>query len=75
MENLKHGAVIAAFFEGHYESWMSDNDKRELVETLLRQAGKTLGDLDAEIETGVRNGYPVEFQLALARGACRDGGK
>ena len=55
------------FFEGMFESWMDDQDKAEFILLSLQQSGKTLSDVNEEIETGIKNGYSIAQQLEAVR--------
>ena len=67
LANYKHGRAIELFFEGMFESWMDDQDKAEFILLSLQQSGKTLSDVNEEIETGIKNGYSISQQLEAVR--------
>jgi hypothetical protein len=62
---MRHQKIIADLLSSFHEEWMDFDDKAKMNSELLRAAGKTMEQLDAEIEIGVRNGYPPETQLAI----------
>ena len=64
---MKHATAIASLLAEFHEPWMSDEDKATLNAALLEAVGKTPEALDAEMETGIRNGLPLEKQMALAK--------
>jgi len=63
LDNYKHGQAIYRMFEPHFERWMTENDKVKFIEKSVAAMGGTLAQLDADIETGVRNGYSEGFQI------------
>lgn len=64
---MKHEAAINRIFESFYEPWMSEEDKAYIREEMIRRTGISLEQFDKDLETGVKNGYPIEFQLELVR--------
>ncbi|MDK9790620.1 hypothetical protein [Vibrio sp. D431a] len=67
MTEIKHKATIDSIFECFFESWMDEDDKKNFVDCFLNQSGKTMADLDNDIEIGIRNGYSVEQQVSLIK--------
>lgn len=65
--DLKHQDAINSIFEMMFESWMDENDKQEFITLMLKQADKTLAELDRDIEIGVEKGYPVEQQITILK--------
>lgn len=65
--SLRHGGAILSIFEAMFEPWMDDGDKAELMAMSLQATGKTLEDMDEDLETGLQNGYSIEFQVELCR--------
>lgn len=49
------------------ESWMDDNDYKEVIELTFKTTGITKQKLSDSIETGIKNGYNVEQQIELLR--------
>lgn len=68
---MKHEAAIKGSFALFYESWMNDEDKAEMDSEMLMAMGKTMEELDAAIEAGEQNGYPVAVQLKLIAAAIK----
>lgn len=66
---MKYEATINEMFSIYHESWMNAQDKVDLNREILRLTGKTMEQLDEDIEIGVRNGYPPETQILMARTA------
>lgn len=64
---MKHEDAINKIFDCLYEPRMTDEDKSFIKEEMFKRLGVTIEQLDEELETGVQNGYPVEFQLELIR--------
>jgi len=64
---MKHATAIASLLAEFHEPWMDEEDKVALNAALLEAVGRTPEALDAEMETGIRNGIPLEQQMALAR--------
>jgi hypothetical protein len=50
-----------------YESWMDDEDYKELIELTFKTMGITKQKLSDDIEIGVKNGYTVEKQIDLLK--------
>lgn len=63
----KYEKQINELFELLHEDWMTDKDKIELQYETLKSIGKTMEDLSAEIEVGVKNGFSPEVQMDLIR--------
>lgn len=51
----------------YYESWMDDNDYKELIDLTFKTMGITKQKLSDDIEIGVKNGYTVEQQIDLLK--------
>lgn len=64
---MKHQQAIEAMLANFHASWMNADDKAEMNRELLNAVGKTMEELDADIETGVQNGYSVETQLEICK--------
>jgi len=64
---MKHELAINKMFELLYEPWMNEEDKAYIKTEVLKQLKVTMEQLDEELEIGVKNGYPIEFQLELIR--------
>ena len=47
------------------ESWMDDEDYKEVIETTFETMGITKQKISDDIEIGVKNGYTVEQQIIL----------
>lgn len=71
IDGLKHGEAIYKIFELLFEPWMSVVDKLELIKLALRANNKKLGDLDNELEVGLKNGYSIEDQISLCKDVFR----
>jgi hypothetical protein len=69
--NLKHGEAIKRFFELFFEPWMSEDDKIEFVMLTCETLGKTLIDLDNDLEHGIQRGYSIEDQLIIVETIIR----
>lgn len=50
-----------------YESWFDENDWNEYLNELLLATNNSLEGLSNDIQTGIDNGYTLEFQLNLLR--------
>ena len=70
--NLKHDKAIKQFFEMFFEDWMDETERQEFVVLALQLMGRTLEDLDADIEQGLQNGYSVEEQFDIIRQIIAD---
>lgn len=64
---MKHEEIINQTFEMMYHPSMTEEDKVVVRTEVLKKLGATLEQLDEEIETGVKNGYPAKLQLELIR--------
>jgi len=64
---MKHESTIDKIFELMYTPGMSDEDKKFVKNEVLKRLGYTLEKLDEDIETGVKNGYPPQFQVEILR--------
>lgn len=62
---LKHQEAVDAMLAMFHEPWMTEVEKKEVVEMALEQVGATKESLDADIEAGVKNGFPADFQIQL----------
>ena len=49
------------------ESWMDDEDYKEVIETTFETMGITKQKISDDIEIGVKNGYTVEQQIILLK--------
>jgi len=49
------------------ESWMDDNDYKEVIELTFKTTDITKQKLSDSIEIGIKNGYNVEQQIELLR--------
>ncbi len=49
------------------ESWMTDDEHKEIIEETFKQMGINKQELSEEIEEGVKNGYSVEKQMELIK--------
>ncbi len=50
-----------------YESWMDEDDYREVEQETLKQLNISYVTLSDELQKGVDNGYGIEFQFDLIR--------
>ncbi len=57
-------------FSNFHASWMDADDRTEMNRELLKSLGKTMEQLDDDIEVGVRNGYSVQTQLEICQSIC-----
>lgn len=64
---MKHYAAIKAILANFHEPWMSAADKDAMDREILRAMGKTLTQLNADIQAGVAKGYSVETQVYLSK--------
>lgn len=64
---MKHLKVIEDMLSGFHEPWMDSADKAQMNQELLKATGLTLEQLDADIETGVQNGFSVQSQMILVK--------
>ncbi len=49
------------------ESWMTDEEHKEVIEETLNQMGINRQKLSDDIEVGVKNGYTVKQQIDLLK--------
>ena len=47
------------------ESWITDDEHKEVINEIFKLMGITKQRLSDDIETGVKNGYTVEQQIAV----------
>jgi len=50
-----------------YEDWMGEGEWQEFIQLLLRENKLSIGLLSKQIETGVNNGYSVDYQIKLLK--------
>ena len=62
---MKHALTISQILSLFHESWMSIVERKQMDEDVLASIGKTMEQLNSEIEEGIRNGYSVEQQLSI----------
>ncbi len=67
IKTLKHKQSIQMIFEMLFEPWMDDSDKFDFVIMSLAAIGKTIKDIDQDIQLGVENGHSAEFQVEMLR--------
>jgi hypothetical protein len=58
---MKHEKTIKRILAELHKPWMDESDKEQFDAEMIRQFGK---QLDADIETGIANGYTAEQQAA-----------
>ncbi len=49
------------------ESWMDDEDYKELIDLTFKTMGITKQKLSDDIEIGIKNGYTVKQQIDLLK--------
>ena len=49
------------------ESWMTDEEHKDIIEETFNQMGITKQKLSDDIEVGVKNGYTVKQQIDLLK--------
>lgn len=49
------------------ESWMTDEEHKEVIEETFKQMGINKQKLSDDIEVGVKNGYTVKQQIDLLK--------
>jgi len=49
------------------ESWMDDEDYKEVIDLTFKTMGITKQKLSDDIEIGIKNGYTVEQQIYLLK--------
>jgi hypothetical protein len=49
------------------ESWMDDEDYKEVIDLTFKTMGITKQKLSDDIETGIKNGYTVKQQIDLLK--------
>jgi hypothetical protein len=49
------------------ESWMDDEDYKEVIDLTFRTMGITKQKLSDDIEIGIKNGYTVKQQIDLLK--------
>lgn len=64
---MKYESAINEILSLFHSPWMDAQDKEEMNREVLKAMGKTMEELDDEIEKGVIRGYSVETQVELAR--------
>lgn len=65
LKPLRYGDHIAQMFDAQFEDWMDDSDRNWFVHECLVRAGVTLSKIDADIQTGVDNGYSADEQVRM----------
>lgn len=50
-----------------YDSWMNDDDYKEVEEEFLKLMPNIKIQLSKYLETGINNGHSLEYQLELSR--------
>jgi len=51
----------------HDESWMDDEDYKEVIDLTFKTMGITKQKLSDDIDIGVKNGYTVKQQIDLLK--------
>lgn len=64
---LKYGKDIYNAFQDLYEDWMNEEDKLLFLEMIAKVSNKTLIDMNNDIEIGIKNGYPLEYQMKIIK--------
>jgi len=64
---MKHKRAILSILANFHRSWFSDEERQEMNRWLLNAIGKTMEQIDKDIETGIKNGYPIEQQMEIVR--------
>jgi hypothetical protein len=72
--DLKHRDAIVQFFELLFPAWMTQQQKIDMVNSILENTKITIKDMDESIEKGLQNGYPIEYQLSLIRAIIEEKG-
>jgi len=49
------------------ESWMTDDEHKEIIEETFMQMGVNKQKLSDDIEVGIKNGYTVKQQIELLK--------
>lgn len=49
------------------ESWMDDEDYKEVIDLTFKAMGITKQKLSDDIEIGIKNGYTIEQQIDLLK--------
>lgn len=62
---MKHEIYINSIFSEFHEEWMSDTDKKDCNNKILQLFGRTMEQLDKDIEFGLRAGYTLQSQKKL----------
>jgi len=60
--------VLGIFFE----DWMTDNDKKEFIQEVLKLRGVTAEEIKYTLMTGVALGYPLENQIRMLQSTFRN---
>lgn len=70
---MKHEAEINEMLNIVFqkESWMADEEHKEIIEETFKKIGINKQSLSNDIETGVKNGYTVKQQLYLVKQALK----
>ena len=67
--NMKHETEIDRLLKEllYDESWMDDQDYKEVIDLTFRTMGITKQKLSDDIEIGIKNGYTVKQQIDLLK--------
>lgn len=63
----KHSDAIWEVFSDIFPADFSDDDRASAISMFLMFVGKSVEQLDQEIQTGINNGYPVGVQIELCK--------
>jgi|688.fasta_scaffold518952_4 hypothetical protein len=70
---MKHETEIDNLLkELFYESWMDDEDYKEVIDLTFKNTGITKQKLSDDIEIGIQYGYTVDLQIELLKRALKD---
>lgn len=64
---MKHESTINQILALYHEPWMNAQDRADFNQEILVVMGKTMEQLDEEIEEGVHKGHSPETQVAMVR--------
>jgi hypothetical protein len=64
---LKYQKEIDQVFEYLYESWMDDNDRKQIKQEIYERLQLNDEILNKQLDTGVKNGHPIEEQMKLIK--------
>jgi len=66
-ESIKYEKEIKELFSILREEWMCDEEWEKVLNEIFNTSRYSIEEISQQIEVGVKNGYPVGYQLMLCK--------